>query len=161
MSKKLEGNGRWESSRMILPQHKEALINRQNPETVNKQVQKPTAEEHEMILKSILLPMLLTMVEKNGKEFEVSTNMLRRYYISATQILMHRIHTEMVKNKNELKARKIKVYEDIRPDDDLNYKYLCRGYEYPFAIMRDVVKSRLSVMLGEYVKSMLNIIKDV
>jgi ATP-dependent DNA ligase len=57
-----------ESSRMMLPQHKEALINRQNPESETKQVPKPTAEEHEMIL----LPMMLTMVERNGKEFEVS-----------------------------------------------------------------------------------------
>ncbi|MEK3721961.1 hypothetical protein [Paenibacillus sp. FSL H8-0034] len=156
MSKKLEGNGRWESSRMMLPQHKEALINRQNPDLESKPVQKPTAEEHEMILNSILLPMMLTMVERNGKEFEVSTNMLKRYYVAATQILMQRIHSEMVKNKNELRARKIKVFEDIRPDDDLHYKYLCRGYEYPFAIMRDVVKSRISIKMGEFVKALLN-----
>jgi hypothetical protein len=100
------------------------------------------------------------MVERNGKEFEVSTNMLRKYYIAATQILMHRIHSEMVKNKNELKARNIKVFEDARPDDDLHYKYLCRGYEYPFAIMRDVVRSRVGIMLGEYVKSLLTIMKE-
>ncbi|WP_240420276.1 hypothetical protein [Paenibacillus periandrae] len=160
MSKKLEGNGRWESSRMMLPQHKEALIARQNPEPEVKQVQKPTAEEHEMILNSILLPMMLTMVEKNGKEFEVSTNMLRKYYIAATQILMNRIHTEMVKNKNELKARKIKVFEDVRPDEDLHYKYLCRGYEYPFAIMRDVVRSRISIMMGEYITGLLIKMKE-
>jgi CTP synthase (UTP-ammonia lyase) len=160
MSKKLEGNGRWESSRMMLPQHKEALIARQNPEPEVKQVQKPTEEEHEMILNSILLPMMLTMIERNGKEFEVSTNMLRRYYIAATQILMNRIHAEMVKNKNELKARKIRVFEDIRPDDDLHYKYLCRGYEYPFSVMRDVVKSRISIKLGEYVKTLLHQMRE-
>ncbi|NHN33128.1 hypothetical protein [Paenibacillus agricola] len=160
MSKKLEGNGRWESSRMMLPQHKEALIKRHDPAPEVVQVQKPTAEEHEMILNSILLPMMLTMIEKNGKEFEVSTNMLRRYYIAATQILMHRIHTEMVKNKNELKARKIRVFEDIRPDEDLNYKFICRGYEYPFAIMRDVVKAKISVMMGNYVKALLNNMKE-
>ncbi|WCR29178.1 hypothetical protein L3476_10905 [Paenibacillus thiaminolyticus] len=28
MSKKLQKNGLWESSRMMLPQHKEALLNR-------------------------------------------------------------------------------------------------------------------------------------
>jgi hypothetical protein len=156
MSKKLTGNGRWESSRMMLPQHKEALIERQNSEPEIKQVEKPTAEEHEMILNSILFPMMLTMVERNGKEFEVSTNMLRTYYIAATQILMQRIHSEMIKNKKELFARKIRVFEDVRPDDDLHYKYLCRGYEYPFAIMRDVVKSRISIKMGQFVKALLD-----
>ncbi|MEK3722335.1 hypothetical protein [Paenibacillus sp. FSL H8-0034] len=124
-------------------------------------VQKPTEEEQEMILNSLLLPMMLTMIERNGKEFELSTNMLRRYYIAATEILMNRIHVEMVKNKLELKARKIKVFEDnTRMDDDLHYKYICRGYEYPFSVMRDVVRSRISVMMGEFVKSLLVKMKE-
>jgi hypothetical protein len=124
-------------------------------------VQKPTEEEQEMILNSLLLPMMLTMIERNGREFEISTNMLRRYYIAATQILMNRIHAEMVKNKNELRARKIKVFEDNkRIDDDLHYKYICRGYEYPFSVMRDVVKSRISIMMGEYVQVLLTKMKE-
>ncbi|WP_240421682.1 hypothetical protein [Paenibacillus periandrae] len=56
----------------------------------------------------------------------------------------------MVKNKNELRVRQIRVFEDTRPDDDLHYKYIFRGYEYPFAIMRDVVKSRISIMMGDF-----------
>lgn len=124
-------------------------------------VQKPTEEEQEMILNSLLLPMMLTMIERNGKEFEVSTNMLRRYYIAATEILMNRIHAEMVKNKNELRSRQIKVFENNkRMDDDLHYKYICRGYEYPFSVMRDVVKSRISIMMGEYVKVLLTKMKE-
>lgn len=160
MSKKLTGNGRWESSRMMLPEHKEALINRQNPEPEIKQAEKPTAEEHEMILNSILLPMMLTMIEKNAKEFEVSTNMLRKYYTAAAQILMQRVHAEMVRNKKELLARKIRVFEDDRPDNDLHYKYLCRGYEYPFAIMRDVVKSRISTKMGAFIKALLDEMRE-
>ncbi|OMF08397.1 hypothetical protein BK127_28745 [Paenibacillus sp. FSL H7-0331] len=123
-------------------------------------VQKPTEEEQEMILNSLLLPMMLTMIEKNGKEFELSTNMLRRYYIAAAQILMNRIHAEMVKNKNELRSRQIKVFEDNRMDDDLHYKYICRGYEYPFSVMRDVVRSRISIMMGEYVQGLLIKMKE-
>ncbi|WP_240415049.1 hypothetical protein [Paenibacillus periandrae] len=124
-------------------------------------VQKPTEEEQEMILNSLLLPMMLTMIERNGKEFELSTNMLRRYYIAATEILMNRIHAEMVKNKNELRVRNIKVFEDNkRMDDDLHYKYICRGYEYPFSVMRDVVRSRISIMMGEYVKVLLTKMKE-
>jgi hypothetical protein len=124
-------------------------------------VQKPTEEEQEMILNSLLLPMMLTMIERNGKKFELSTNMLRRYYIAATEILMNRIHAEMVKNKNELRVRKIKIFEDnSRMDDDLHYKYFCRGYEYPFSVMRDVVKSRISIMMGEYVKVLLTKMKE-
>ncbi|MCU6797981.1 hypothetical protein OB236_38235 [Paenibacillus sp. WQ 127069] len=124
-------------------------------------VQKPTEEEQEMILNSLLLPMMLTMIERNGKEFELSTNMLRRYYIAATEILMNRIHAEMVKNKNELRSRQIKVFENNkRMDDDLHYKYICRGYEYPFSVMRDVVKSRISIMMGEYVKTLLHQMRE-
>lgn len=45
MSKKLEGNGLWESSRMMLPEHREAIIE-QNREILKKT--KPTMHEEEL-----------------------------------------------------------------------------------------------------------------
>jgi len=47
MGKKLEGNGLWESSRMILPEHKEALI-KHREETVMAKPKRPTRDEFEL-----------------------------------------------------------------------------------------------------------------
>ncbi|MCM3257076.1 YolD-like family protein [Paenibacillus lautus] len=44
MSKKLEKNGLWESSRMTLPQHKERIVEHVNKRTT---IEKPTLHEDE------------------------------------------------------------------------------------------------------------------
>lgn len=44
MSKKLQENGIWESSRMMLPQHREVIIANQN---VHKKMKKPILHEDE------------------------------------------------------------------------------------------------------------------
>jgi hypothetical protein len=45
MAKKLEGNGMWESSRMILPQHKDLILNYQKEEL---SIPRPTLDEQEI-----------------------------------------------------------------------------------------------------------------
>ncbi|MGM1044778.1 MAG: YolD-like family protein [Bacillota bacterium] len=54
MSKKLEGNGLWESSRMMLPQHKEQII--EHNKHLNKRV-KPILhdDEWEMMIQNVNL----------------------------------------------------------------------------------------------------------
>lgn len=156
---KLTGNLRWESSRMMLPQHKEALVERQNPSSEPVRAQVPTREELEMIRDSILLPIMLTMVEKSGKDMLLSSNSLRKLYAAATQILMDRIHRDLAKINKELREKKIKVFQDEREDDDLHYRYICRGYENKFAIMRDVARANISVKLGEHIQRMIEDLK--
>ncbi|CAG7654891.1 hypothetical protein ACFQI7_23155 [Paenibacillus allorhizosphaerae] len=156
---KLTDNLRWESSRMMLPQHKEALIERQNPPSETVRAQVPTREELEMIRDSVLLPIMLTMVEKNGKDMQLSTSSIRKLYVAATQVLMDRIHFELAAINKELRAKKIKVFKDDQEDTDLHYKYICRGYENKFAIMRDVARANISVKLGEHIQRMIEDMK--
>jgi hypothetical protein len=160
MSKKLTGNGRWESSRMMLPQHKEALNERQNPKPETTRVQAPTKEEMEYIRDHVLLPIMLTLVERNGKELQLSTNTLRKFYLAVTNVLMNRIHKELAQVNRELRARKIKVFQDGSEDTDLHYRYICRGYENKFAIMRDVARASISVKIGEHIQHILADMSD-
>jgi len=122
--------------------------------------QVPSREELEMIRDSVLLPFMLTMVERNVKDLELSTGPLRKLYISATQILMDRIHADLARVNRELRARNIKVFKDeSRMDDDLFYRYICRGYESTFSIMREVAKANISVKMGEEIQRMINDMK--
>ena len=127
MSKKLTGNGRWESSRMMLPQHKDALNERQQPAAgTTTTAQIPSKEELELIRDYVLLPYMLTMVEKNVQELQVTTYLLQKYYIAVTRILMDRIHKDLARVNRKLREHKIKVFQDEREDMDLHYRYICR-----------------------------------
>ncbi|MCZ8520182.1 MULTISPECIES: hypothetical protein [Paenibacillus] len=154
MSKKLQGNGRWESSRMMLPEHRAQLIERQriqSGEAPAVRAQMPTKEELELIRDYTLLPMMLTIVEKNRIQMELSTVSMKKLYVTALHALMRQIHMDLVLVKKSLRERSIKVYDDEAVDSAIHYRYVCRGYEDRLAMTRDVVRSEISVRLARYV----------
>ncbi|MBJ6363322.1 hypothetical protein ACFOQM_19055 [Paenibacillus sp. GCM10012307] len=154
MSKKLEGNGRWESSRMMLPEHREQYLQMKAAQSEQPRAQIPTREELELIRDAVLLPMMLSVVDKNYREMEASTSSLKRLYMVATNVLLNRIHRDLARVKRELRNRSIKVFEDERVDSALHYHFVCRGYENQFAMLRDVIRTEMSVRMTKYIQEM-------
>lgn len=152
MSKKLEENGRWESSRMMLPEHREALIDRRRPQPEPGRV--PSKEDLLLIRDFILLPTLLTYAENGRKSAEKIVHPLKDLFMMAIDVLMDRIHSDLVKVRKELRGQNIKVWEDEHRDSTMWYKYVYRGYEDRFAITRDLVRAEMSVRLGKYFAAM-------
>jgi hypothetical protein len=76
----------WESSRMMIPQHKEALNERQDLKPGIITVQIPSREELELIRDHIMLLYMLTIVERNGR-LQLSMNSLQKPYLGVTDIL--------------------------------------------------------------------------
>ncbi|WP_028561486.1 hypothetical protein [Paenibacillus pinihumi] len=155
MSKKLEGNGRWESSRMMLPEHREQYLQlKEGQQSEQPRAQIPTREELELIRDAVLLPIMLSVVDKNCREIEASAYSLKRLYVMASNVLLTRIHQDLARVKRELKNRSIKVFEDERVDSALHYHFICRGYENQFAMLRDVIRTEMSVRMAKYIKEM-------
>ncbi|MFB6365066.1 hypothetical protein ACFCP7_13480 [Paenibacillus elgii] len=143
---KLDGNGRWQS-KMTLTEHTEQYEARHDSKT-----SRPTPEEYTMARDYILLPHMLTMIERNIEEIRASTNILKRLYMIAAQTVMNQIHKDMYSLRRELSKRNIKVINDEQIDLVIYYKIICRGYEERFGIVRDVVRSEISVRLTNYLK---------
>jgi len=148
MSKKLEGNGRWESSRMMLPEHREQYLERRKN---SEQTHIPSKEELELIRDYVLLPIMLTIVEKNKMEIALSSYSLKNLYVIASQVLMRKILLDLTAVKKSLKERNIKVFEEERIDSAVHYRFVCRGYEDKFAMMRDVIRAEISMKLAKYI----------
>ncbi|MCP3771754.1 hypothetical protein NLX71_00260 [Paenibacillus sp. MZ04-78.2] len=143
---KLDGNGRWQS-KMTLTEHTEQYEARHDSKT-----SRPTSEEYTMARDYILLPHMLTMIERSIEEIRTSTNILKRLYLIAAQTVMNQIHKDMYSLRRELSKRNIKVINDEQIDLVIYYKIMCRGYEERFGIVRDVVRSEISVRLTNYLK---------
>jgi hypothetical protein len=156
MSKKLEKNGLWESSRMMLPEHREALVRRTQPEP--EQPERPNVPTREELGSCALLPVMLSIVETSGRTVAASTSPLKKLYMTATQVLMNLIHADLVQVKKELKARNIRVCEDERIDGAIRYRFICRGYEDSLSLIRDVVRAEIGVKLGSYINVMAKIL---
>lgn len=111
-------------------------------------------EELTDIRDSIFLPMLLNVVENTLRKVEKEPNALKPLFIASTQSLMQTIHRDLVSIKNKLRAAQIKVWEMDRAPAYLNYKFICRGYQDEFGMMKELVKAELGVRLADYVKKL-------
>lgn len=151
---KLDGNGRWQS-KMTLTEHVEQY------ETRNElKASRPTPEEYTMARDYILLPHMLTMVERSIEEIRTSTNILKRLYLIAAQTVMDQIHKDMYSLRRELSKRNMKVMNDEQVDPIIYYKIMYRGYEERFGIVRDVIRSEISVRLTKYLKDVAKLLEQ-
>ncbi|OAB30288.1 hypothetical protein PMSD_21150 [Paenibacillus macquariensis subsp. defensor] len=161
MSKKLEGNGLWESSRMMLPQHKEqSLALSIHNDTFPKPQEPLTRKEMDMMREYILLPVALHIVEKKILEVEISPQMLKLLYSTAAKVLAKHIREDIQKSKKVLFERNIRVFEDSKSDSELTYRYICRGMEDQFVMTKDYMRAEVSVRIGRYVRSLATVMKE-
>jgi hypothetical protein len=141
---------------MVLTEHVEQYEKRNEPKNQGR----PTNEELTMVRDYVLLPLLLTMVQKAADDIKNSTNILRRHFLVSTHILMDKITKDMYALRKELSKRNIKVINDEQVDLVIYHKIICRGYEERFGMVRDVVRSEISVRLTKYLEDMANLLRQ-
>jgi hypothetical protein len=154
MSKKLEKNGLWESSRMMLPQHKEQSMPIQN-DIPYVTPEPPTRKEIEMMRDSIILPIVLKIVEKKSMEVEMSSQTLKLLYSAAAKILAKNIREDVQKSKKALIERNIRVFEDSKDDTEVIYRYVCRDHKDRFVMTKDFIRAEISARVGRYARSLV------
>jgi hypothetical protein len=159
MTKKLEGNGLWESSRMMLPQHKEQSMPIQN-NTFSRASEPVTKQEIEVIRDSIILPMALGIVEKNSREVAMSSLTLKLLFSNAAKILAKQIRADAQKSKKALVDRDISVTQESKDDSELIYRYVCRGHEDRFVMTKEFVRAEIGVRIGRYAKSLVGVLQE-
>jgi hypothetical protein len=159
MTKKLEGNGLWESSRMMLPQHKAQSMPIQN-NTFARAAEPVSKQEIELMRDSIILPMALGIVEKNSREVAMSSLTLKLLFSSAAKILAKQIRADAQKSKKVLVERDIRVMEESKDDTELIYRYVCRGHEDRFVMTKDFMRAEIGVRIGRYANSLVGILQE-
>ncbi|MFD1176195.1 hypothetical protein ACFQ3W_07775 [Paenibacillus puldeungensis] len=153
MSKKLEKNGLWESSRMMLPQHKEAYQNRLDDKAV--QQSRPTTEEINMMRDYVLLPIMHSIVIRKAQEVEHSSETLRLLYSKVAQVLAKNIYADLSKVKRSLSEKNISVFENGKDDRMIRYRYICREYEDSFTVTRDYMRAEVSLRIRRYADNLV------
>ncbi|MCR8641767.1 hypothetical protein NV379_03765 [Paenibacillus sp. N1-5-1-14] len=152
MSKKLEKNGLWESSRMMLPQHKEILIERRKFKLGDDKEERvyPTAEELELMKDSVLLPVMHAFVLKRVEVAKHSSEPLRELYVKTAELLAKYIQIDLIQVKRSLVEKKIVVMEEEKDECMLHYRYKYRGHEDRFTITRDYMRAEIGMRVRGY-----------
>lgn len=141
---------------MLMTEHQDHYENRHEIKNAG-----PTPEELIMLRDYILLPHLLTMVQRNMDDLGRSSMLLKKLYMLATRVLMDRISKDIYGLRREFAQRSIKVFGEESDGAAYCYKYVCRGYENKFWIVREVMRTELSTMLTKYLSGMHAALKDL
>ncbi|MDQ1913202.1 hypothetical protein RAC89_22660 [Paenibacillus sp. GD4] len=160
MSKKLQGNGLWESSRMMLPQHKEQSMLLSHPQPAAAP-EPPTQKELELMRDFIILPVALGIVEKKRRETEMSSLTLKILYSAAAKVLVKSIQEDVQQSRKALVEKQIRVFEDSKDASEIVYRYVCRGYENRFVMTKDYMRSEVSVRIERYVRNLASALQEV
>lgn len=119
-----------------------------------------TIDERTMVRDFILLPYIDTMVSNSLSEIEYSSNILKRAYLMAGQAIQRRIMQDTYLLRKELRQRNIKVLEDGQEELIVYHKIFCRGYQERFGMMRDVMRTEISLRLTKYTSELGELLKD-
>jgi len=131
---------------MLLTEHQEQYENRGSRAVTGR----VTSDELTMIRDSIMYPHILTMCDKSLNEVRRTPNLFKRQFGQFIQLIMDKVSREMFALRRELRGRNIKVFEDETVDGIIYHRYVCRGYEEKFAIVRETLRSEISVRLARY-----------
>lgn len=137
---KLDGNVIW-GSKMLLTEHQEQYDNRNKTPQINR----ITTDELIMIRDAIMYPYMLTICDRNLQDLRNSTHLFKLLFEGVLQIIINYITKDLSKVKRELRQRNIKIYSDEIYDGVIYHRYICRGYEDRFGIVREVLRSEISV----------------
>lgn len=148
---KLDGNERWKS-KMLLTEHQEQYEGRNELKNAQK---RPTEDELIMIRDYVLLPHMLTMVQKSIDDIENHSNLLKQLYLAAGRVIMNQISDDLYNLRRELSKRNIKIINDEQVDLIVYHRFICRGYEERFGMVRDVMRSEISIRLSKYLKEIV------
>ncbi|CAG7658891.1 hypothetical protein ACFQI7_27670 [Paenibacillus allorhizosphaerae] len=150
---KLDGNERWKS-KMLLTEHKEQYDNRNEAKNTHLR-NRPTEDELVMIRDYILLPYMLSMAQKSIDDIENSNNILKQLYLTAGRVVMDKISDDLYSLRRELSKRNIKIMGDEHVEMIVYHRFICRGYEDRFGMVRDVMRSEISIRLSKYLKEIV------
>lgn len=155
-SKILTGNGRWETSRLILPEHREQVnAHEQRQREIDSGVPAPiiaaTPAEMRIIHDYVILPMALVVAERNRGEIAQTKKPLTGLFASSTDVLIRLIHKDIAEVRRTLRQHQIVIYEEDKNDGIAKYRYKLRGYEHQFELSRQYVRDEIGNRIRLYI----------
>ncbi len=148
---KLDGNERWKS-KMLLTEHKEQYDHRDT----HKLTGRPTPDELTMIRDYIMLPHMITMIKKCIDDMTFTHIALKGVILRCLEVIMFRVSDDYYALKRQLKKQNIKVLHEEMNDGILYFSYYCRGYEEKFGIVRETLRSEISIRMTSYTEEIGN-----
>lgn len=113
-------------------------------------MRKITYEDSHLVYELMLLPIVLTVLNRDLHAIEKSTIRMKGIYTDLLSHAMDTVHSDMMRVKKELKKKGIKVYEEFRNDLGITCKFVCRGWHSEAMLIWSLVKMEVETRIRRY-----------
>lgn len=138
---------RW-TTKFLLKEHTEAYEVRYNKPLGDQ----PTVEEWVMIRDYVLLPYMLTVIQRSIDRLQTGREMFKALYIALAEEIAGTAEKELFELRRELTRRNIHVSPGEQDDIVLQYVYRYKGYSGTFGITREETRAQMEIRLARYMK---------
>ncbi|MNC20660.1 hypothetical protein D3C75_686180 [compost metagenome] len=138
---------RW-TTKFLLKEHTEAYEVRYDKPKGDQ----PTVEEWVMIRDYILLPYMLTMIQRNIDQVRSGKELFKNLYAALAEEIASAVEKDMFGLRRELTRRNIHITPGEQDDIVLNYVYRYKGYSGTFGITREETRAQMGIRLAQYTK---------
>lgn len=148
-----DSNEHW-NPKMPVAGRQEQQEDQEQQERSNPASPRPTPEEFTVIRDSVVLKSMKALLERSLEDIGRSSLVLKKLYMAATRHMLDRVSAELFALQREMKKRGMKMAGEEQADDVLYYRFICRGYEDRFGIMREALRVELGNRLGAMVSEL-------
>lgn len=107
-------------------------------------------DDHKIIEQSILLPMLLTILERDRQIFEKISVKLKPPYLALIEKTMKAVQKDLYQAKKHMKQNHLKAYEISRDDSFTYYMFISNHYEQKRSYFNSQLKNLVEALLEQY-----------
>jgi hypothetical protein len=110
----------------------------------------PTEEDLEAIKRYVIIPMVLTVLQRDKKVIEDSALKTKQPYLSLMDAAMKKAHGEIYDTRVSLRSSRIKIYDEKRTENTIEIKYTFRGYQHTASLLWHIIKNDVESMIQHY-----------
>lgn len=110
----------------------------------------PSAQEETIIRNHVILPLLITVLERDKKVIQESALKIKNPYINLLDSCIKKVEHAITNNRKSLRLYGIKIYQEIRTDKGIEVKYLYKGYHHKCNPCWDVLRNMVTDIMWEY-----------
>jgi hypothetical protein len=111
-------------------------------------------DDRKIMEQSILLPMLLTVLERDRQLFEQLPFKLKPPYLALIEKTMIAVQKELREVKLKMKKGNMKVFEKTRDEAFTMYTFFYNGYEEPHNYYNLNIRNKVEKLLEHYLLNM-------
>ncbi|WP_040951551.1 hypothetical protein [Gorillibacterium massiliense] len=110
----------------------------------------PTAAEKHLVKQYVLLPVLLTILQRDMDAIGQSSLRISLPHIQVIQRMMDSIKEDLIRVRQSLGRAGIRIYTEKKNANGVTCKFICRGYHETVALSREDTRSEVSRMANKY-----------